>query len=273
MAAAAARPGAGRGGAVHVRGAPPARATGAPLAARRDAAAAGARPHPAVDRAPPVRRSWPVAAGRTALGTRHLGRDGRDDRDGRDERANRSAGERLGWTLLGALLFATLLATLAFDRAGGPSLVGDEATYAMQAASLAWDFDLAYTRGDYDRFVAQWGGPPDGVILQSRDGGAHITYGKPFLYALLVAPFVRLAPLHGALVANALMLAAAALLAARTLRLRLGGVAPFAVAVLIFGSVAFAYVFWVHADVFLAAATAAGFALVYGDDRSVVPRG
>jgi len=160
-------------------------------------------------------------------------------------------GEWLGWTVLGALLLATLLAALAFDRTGRPSLVGDEATYAMQAASLAWDFDLAYTRADYDRFVRQWGGPPDGVILQSSDGGAHVTYGKPFLYALLVAPFVRLAPLHGALVANALMLAAAALLAARTLRLRLGAVAPFAVAVLVFGSVAFAYVFWVHADVLL----------------------
>lgn len=182
-------------------------------------------------------------------------------------------GEWLGWTVLGALLLATLLAALAFDRTGRPSLVGDEATYAMQAASLAWDFDLAYTRADYDRFVAQWGRPPDGVILQSSDGGAHVTYGKPFLYALVVAPFVRLAPLHGALVANALLLAAAALLAARTLRQRLGAVAPFAVAVLVFGSVAFAYVFWVHADVLLLAATAAGFAVVYGDDRSIVPRG
>jgi len=208
----------------------------------------------------------------------------RDDGPGADG-AGRAAGERgarggwrewgewLGWALLGALLLATLLAALAFDRTGRPSLVGDEATYAMQAASLAWDFDLAYTRADYDRFVAQWGGPPDGVILQSGDGGAHVTYGKPFLYALLVAPFVRLAPQHGALLANALMLAAAALLAARTLRLRLGGVAPAAVAVLVFGSVAFAYVFWVHADVLLLAATAAGFAVVYGDDRSVVPKG
>ena len=215
------------------------------------------------------------------MGAGHLSRDG-DGTAGevpaagflRQARARGGAGgEWLGWAVLGALLLATLLAALAFDRTGRPSLVGDEATYAMEAASLAWDFDLAYTRADYDRFVRQWGGPPDGVILQSSDGGAHVTYGKPFLYALLVAPFVRLAPLHGALVANALMLAAAALLAARTLRLRLGAVAPFAVAVLVFGSVAFAYVFWVHADVLLLAATAAGFAVVYGDDRATVPRG
>jgi hypothetical protein len=187
-------------------------------------------------------------------------------------RPGRGLGEWIGWAVLASLLLALLIAALAFDRTGRPSLVGDEATYAMQAASLAWDFDLAYTRRDYDRFVAQWGGPPDGLILQSRDGGAHITYGKPVLYALLVAPFVRLSPQRGALVANVLMLAAAALLAARTLRLRAGGAAPFAVAVLVFGSVCFAYVFWVHADVFLLAAAAAGFAVAYGDDRSALPR-
>ena len=187
--------------------------------------------------------------------------------------AGRGVAEWVGWAVLGCLLLATLLGTLAFDRTGRPSLIGDEATYAMQAASLAWDFDLAYTRADYDRFVAQWGGPPDGVILQSRDGGAHITYGKPFLYALVAAPFVRLSPQRGALVANALLLAAAALLAARTLRLRAGALAPAAVTVLVFGSVAFAYVFWVHADVFLLAAAAAGFAVVYGGDRSTLPKG
>ncbi|HVT18174.1 MAG TPA: hypothetical protein VHQ90_18610 [Thermoanaerobaculia bacterium] len=175
-------------------------------------------------------------------------------------------GESLGWIVLAALLTATLIAAFLFNRAGRPSLVGDEATYAMQAASLAWDFDLAYSRSDYDRFVRQWGGPPDGVILQSRDHGAHLVYGKPFLYALVVAPFVRLAPVRGALVANALLLAAAALLAARTLGRNLGAVAPLWVAVFLFGSVSFAYVFWVHADLFLLAATAAGFALAYGGE-------
>lgn len=195
-----------------------------------------------------------------------------DDRQGSPEGAPSPAApsflEWVGWAVLGSLLLATLIGCLVFDRTGRPSLVGDEATYAMQAASLAWDLDLAYTRKDYDRFVAQWGGPPDGVILQSGDGGAHITYGKPFLYALAVAPFVRVAPLRGALVANLLMLAAAAVLAARTLRQRCGALAPLAVAVFVFASVSFAYVYWVHADVFLLAATAAGYALAYGGDRT-----
>jgi hypothetical protein len=176
-----------------------------------------------------------------------------------------------GWTVLGGLLLATLAGTFLFDRAGRPSLVGDEATYAMQAASLAWDFDLAYSRADYERFVSHWGGPPDGLILQSGDGGARITYGKPFLYALAIAPFVRVAPVRGGLIANVVYLAAAAALAAWSLRRRLGDSAPLWVAVFLYASVAFAYAFWVHADLFLLATTAAGLALAYGtrSDRSV----
>jgi hypothetical protein len=169
----------------------------------------------------------------------------------------------VGWIVLGALLLATLIAAVRFDRTGRPSLVGDEATYAMQAASLAWDFDLHYSRADFDRFVTQWGGPPDGLILQSRDNGAHLTYGKPFLYALAIAPFVRFAPVNGGLVANALFLAAAAILAAGSLRRRIGNAAPLWVAVALFASVTFGYTFWVHADIFLLATTAAGLALAY----------
>src|SRR5262249_23427477 len=134
--------------------------------------------------------------------------------------------EVAGWIVLGALLLATLVAAATFSRVGRPSLVGDEATYAMQALSLAHDLDLDYTRADYDRFVALWGGKPDGLVLQSRDGGKHLTYGKPFLYALAVAPFVRAAPVDGALVANALLLAWAAVAVARALRLQLGAAAP-----------------------------------------------
>lgn len=174
----------------------------------------------------------------------------------------------VSWAILILLLAAALVAALAFDRTGRPALIGDEATYAMQAASLAYDFDLAYTRADYDRFVAQWGGPPDGLILQSRDAGAHITYGKPPLYAFAVAPFVRFAPVRGALVANALFLAAAALLAARALRNHVGESAPLWVAAFVFASVSFAYIFWVHADLFLLTTTVAGFALAYGGGRS-----
>jgi hypothetical protein len=181
----------------------------------------------------------------------------------------RSPFEIVSWGALGLLLLATLIGALRLDRAKLP-LLGDEATYAMQAASLAWDFDLAYTRQDYDRFVSHWGVPPEGLILQSREGApedTRLVYGKPPLYALVIAPFVRAAPVRGPVVANALLLAAAALLAARSLRNRIGPAAPLWVAVFVFASVAFAYVFWGDADLFLFASVAAGFALIYQGDR------
>ncbi|HEX4964837.1 MAG TPA: glycosyltransferase 87 family protein [Thermoanaerobaculia bacterium] len=174
--------------------------------------------------------------------------------------------EAAGWAILGLLLLLTLIGAVRLDRSHHP-LLGDEATYAMQAASLAWDFDLAYTRQDYDRFVTHWGVPPQGLVLQSRPGSAKLVYAKPPLYALILAPFVRLAPVRGPVVANALLLAAAVLLAALALRRRIGRAAPYWTAAFVFASVAFAYVFWGDADLFLMACTAAGFALVYWEDR------
>lgn len=178
----------------------------------------------------------------------------------------RSPFEAAGWAVLVLLLLLTLIGAVRLDRTQLP-LLGDEATYAMQASSLVHDFDLAYTRKDYDRFVATWGVPPEGLILQSRSGSDRLVYGKPPLYALVIAPFVAVAPARGPVVANALLLAAAALLAARALRNRIGPAAPLWVTTFVFASVAFAYVFWGESDLFLFAAVTAGLALVYGGDR------
>ncbi len=178
----------------------------------------------------------------------------------------RSPLETAGWAVLVLLLLLTLIGAVRLDRAKLP-LLGDEATYAMQASSLVHDFDLTYTRKDYDRFVASWGRPPEGLILQSRPGGGRLVYGKPPLYALAIAPFVAAAPVRGTVVANALLLAAAALLAARSLRGRIGPAAPLWVAAFVYASVAFAYVFWGESDLFLFAAVAAGFSLVYWENR------
>jgi hypothetical protein len=173
--------------------------------------------------------------------------------------------QRFGsWAVLGLLLAATLAGALTFDPRSWPGRVGDEATYLMQAQSLAWDLDLRYSRRDYDRFVEQWGTKPDGLILQSGDGGRTLVYAKPASYALWIAPFLRLSPLRGAAVANVLLLALAAGLAARALERRLGSAAPLWVAVWIFASVAFAYVFWVHSDLFLMSLVAIALALAYG---------
>src|SRR5690349_3575580 len=170
----------------------------------------------------------------------------------------------IAWAVLGLLLAATLAAAATLDRRDWPTFVGDEATYLMEAQSLAWDFDLEYTREDYDRFVAQWGRPPEGLILQSSNGGKPLVYGKPAAYPLFIAPFVRVSPTRGAAVANALLLAAAAVIAARSLQARIGDAAPLWVAAWVFASVTFAYVFWVHSDLFLMCLAAIALALVYG---------
>ncbi len=170
---------------------------------------------------------------------------------------------RLPWVLLGGLLGALLLAAVSFDRASWPRLVGDEATYLMQAESLAFDFDLVYELGDYQRFVDHWGFAPEGLILQSGDAGQTITYGKPAIYPLAIAPFVRFAPRRGAAIGNAFYLALAGWLVAMTLRRFADATAPLWVAAFLFGSVTFGHVFWAHADLFLLCLVATALALIY----------
>lgn len=170
----------------------------------------------------------------------------------------------LHWAVLGALLAALFAGAVTFDRSSWPSVMGDEATYLMQAESLAWDLDLTYSRGDFDRFVRHWGLPPDGLILQKGETSDRLVYGKPFFYALWSAPFSRLSPTRGPFVANALLLALTAIAVARTLRRSVGPAAPSWAALFVFASVAFAHTFWAHLDLFLMCLAALGLALVFG---------
>lgn len=181
-----------------------------------------------------------------------------------------------GWLVLLAPLLAVLGFALFSDRAARPPDQGEEPTYALQAASLAWDFDLRYTGEDYRRYVDQWGVRPKGIDLDSRDGGRTQVFARPFYHSLLCLPFVRMMPHRGMRVVNALLLAVAAILAAWALGRQhapAGSAPPVWVAVFVFASAAFSSVFLATADVFLLAVTAAGFALVYADPQgSPVPQ-
>lgn len=163
------------------------------------------------------------------------------------------------WILLAGLC----VGVLTFDRTTWPSVIGDEATYLMAAESLAWDQDLVYERQDFDRFVEHWRVEPEGLILQSGDGGERITFGKPFFYPAWVAPFARVWPSNGPFLANFLIVFLAAVLTTRTLRQTLGMVAPLWVAAFVFASVSFAYTFWAHADLFLMGLTAIGLSFAF----------
>ncbi len=172
--------------------------------------------------------------------------------------------------LPGTLLAVVLLGSFFFDRTdwpevGQPDLVAGESTYLMQAESLAHDFDLAYTRADFDRFLIGRGGEPPDLELASGSRGRRIAYDRPFPYALWLAPFVRLAPEKGFAVANAVLLAVTAVCAALALQAVMGVAAPFWVAVLLFASVAWSYVWLASGDLFLMTVVVAAFALVARD--------
>lgn len=181
-----------------------------------------------------------------------------------DGRGRLPTSAALAWGALAALLAVLFAGAATFDRSGWPSVVGDEATYLMQAESLAWDLDLEYTRADFDRFAAHWGTTPEGLILQKGEGSDRLAYGKPFFYALWAAPFSRLSPTRGPFVANAFLLALAACVAARALRRSVGTTAPLWVALYVFASIAFAHTFWAHIDLFLMCVAALGLALAFG---------
>lgn len=181
---------------------------------------------------------------------------------------------RGAWALLVVLLVANLAAAMAAGgpAGDGPALPGDGPTYTLQAASVAFDLDLAWSRADHDRFIAARGAPPETVVLRSPDRGERITFGVPVPYALLTAPVVRLAPLRGLAVANALVLALAALLAAATLERRLGPAAPLWVAAFVFASVACLYTYRATPELFAASLVALAFAVAYRGEGQPVRR-
>jgi hypothetical protein len=168
-----------------------------------------------------------------------------------------------GWLVLLVPLAVVLGLALFGPGADRPPDRGEEPTYALQASSLAWDFDLRYTEEDYHRYVEQWGARPRGMDLDSPDGGHTQVFARQFYHSLLAVPFVRVMPYRGLRVVNALLLALAAVLAAWALGKHFGRAAPVWVAVFVFASVTFSYVFLATADIFLVAVTAAGFALIY----------
>lgn len=169
---------------------------------------------------------------------------------------------RLSRTLLAGLLGITLIGAVLYDRAGWGDPVAGEATCLMQADSLLHDFDLTYTRADFDRFLLKWQGNPTDLELSSGSGGHRIAFDRPFTYALWLLPFLLLWPQHGFAVANALLLALAGLFAARILERQVGAAGALWVALLIFASVSFSYVFLATADLLRLSVTVVAFCLI-----------
>jgi hypothetical protein len=145
-------------------------------------------------------------------------------------------GARVAIALIALTLATAALTTDLAARAGG-SFWGDGATYYTAAWSLAEDGDLRYEARDAIRVRREFAGGAQGIFLKRSSGGLRfdaaagfpwlrrvpdteprIYFAKPFTYAVLAAPFVKLFGTRGLLLTNALAIALALLLGYLELR-------------------------------------------------------
>jgi hypothetical protein len=126
------------------------------------------------------------------------------------------------------LLVIALCAAISVDVVKtGFGIKGDEATYVAMALSAAYDHDLTYQQQDLARFTGMYRSGPEGIFLKrgkhlrigfgGRAPYVHLVkrpdprsdrlyFGKPFIYSVAAAPFVRFAGLNGLLVFHVLLL-------------------------------------------------------------------
>lgn len=147
---------------------------------------------------------------------------------------------------LAALLLALVGAALA--PAERPfAIKGDEATYVAMALSVAYDHDLRYTPIDLHRFEEMFGTGPVGIFLQKTQppSSPGIAFGKPFVYAVVAAPFVRAGGLRGLLFLNLLLLEAIVWMAWMFASTRMGPTSAFVLAIaFVFASILGLYAVW-----------------------------
>jgi hypothetical protein len=82
---------------------------------------------------------------------------------------------------------------------------GDEGSYFAITQSLAYDFDLKYTRNDIIRIYERFKRGPEGLFLKRSPKG-ELTYAKSFAYPLFAALFFRLFDVPGLFLFNGLMI-------------------------------------------------------------------
>jgi len=168
---------------------------------------------------------------------------------------------------LGALTLLLVAFPLVLPRPGVPSsLKADEPAYLAMALSLAHDGDLRCELRDLRRLVEAFPlAPTHNLILMSDDGWRTVYFGKPYAYSLFAAPAAALAGAGGVVAFN--MALALGMVWLGTLYLsqhnRSGPAALFSAGFFLV-SAGFAYVFWIHPEVFNMAAVALSlFLLVY----------
>ena len=170
-------------------------------------------------------------------------------------------------------VMATLLALVLLSAVGCPrdpqGLTPPELTYLAASQSLIHDRDLEFGEEDRQR-LADFSRSAKDLLLEPGSDGAGRRYGVPAIYPLVAAPFVLLAPVRGAVVLNALLLALVAVTAAKRLSQRLGQAAVALVGVCLFASVMYRSTYLIGPTMLLAACVAIAFSLAISHEEPAV---
>ncbi|MCP4658796.1 MAG: hypothetical protein GY856_25575 [bacterium] len=182
--------------------------------------------------------------------------------------------ERSTTLVLLCLSLFLVLSPLVLKEPGWPAgLKADGAAYYLMAMSLARDGDLRCEPEDLRRlFDAFPYHPTHNLILASDDGWHTLYFGKPFHYSLAAAPAAALFGASGMVAFNMALLLGMAWLGARYLRrYNPSPVAALFATGFFLLSVGFAYVFWIHPEVFTMAAVTACLYLGLSDRNEGAP--
>jgi len=126
----------------------------------------------------------------------------------------------------------------------------DGGAYFPIISSLAYDFDLEYTRQDYLRVKERFDEGPMGLFLKKVPNGK-LYYAKSFAYPLLAAPFFRLFDVNGLLLLNGLMIFLSIYMSFLLLRQYHSQKKSFQFSLIfLLASVMPIYIWWVQADLF-----------------------
>ncbi len=125
----------------------------------------------------------------------------------------------------------------------------DEASYFSITQSIAYDFDLKYTKEDIYRIKRDFGTPQGLFLKKSKDGSLY--FSKSFIYPLFAAPFYRIFKTNGFFIFHSILLFLILFYGFKVSEREFGkNTGFFYIFFFIFGSIAWIYFFWITADFF-----------------------
>ncbi len=154
---------------------------------------------------------------------------------------------------LACLALFLVVFTLAVGKPGLPmTFKADEPAYYLMAQSLAHDRDLQCDVGDLGRLFDEYPYLATfNLILMTDDGWQTTFFGKPYIYSLVAAPLVGVFGANGMVALNMLLLMAMIWMGSTYLsRFNPAPLAAIFSVGFFLLSTAFAYVFWLHPEIF-----------------------